>query len=114
MPAKPGLYANIWAKRERIAQGSSEKMRRPGTKGAPTEKAFVESAKTAKPQKEKTMKAAVKKAKGGMAKMASMDKAGRALKKSTADSKGRAMKSGLTGYGGVMAMKKGGSAKKGK
>jgi hypothetical protein len=114
MPAKPGLYANIWAKRERIAQGSSEKMRRPGTKGAPTEKAFVESAKTAKPQKEKTM--ATKKAKGGMAKLASLDKAGRALKTSTADSKGRAMskKSGLTGYGGVMAMKKGGSAKKGK
>jgi hypothetical protein len=45
---KPGLYANIHAKRERIAAGSKEKMRKPGTKGAPTKKAFIESAKTAK------------------------------------------------------------------
>lgn len=45
---KPGLYANIAAKRERIAEGSGEKMRKPGTKGAPTAKAFKESAKTAK------------------------------------------------------------------
>ena len=48
MAAKPGLYANIHKKRERIAAGSGEKMRKPGTKGAPTKKAFVESAKTAK------------------------------------------------------------------
>jgi hypothetical protein len=45
---RPGLYANIHAKRKRIAEGSSEKMRKPGTKGAPTAKAFRESAKTAK------------------------------------------------------------------
>ena len=45
---KPGLYANIHAKRERIAAGSKEKMRKPGTEGAPTAKAFKESAKTAK------------------------------------------------------------------
>jgi hypothetical protein len=45
---KPGLYANINAKRERIAAGSSEKMRKPGTKGAPTANAFKQSAKTAK------------------------------------------------------------------
>jgi hypothetical protein len=45
---KPGLYANIWAKRKRIAQGSGEKMRKVGTKGAPTAKAFKEAAKTAK------------------------------------------------------------------
>ena len=45
---KPGLYANIHAKRERIKAGSGEKMRKPGTKGAPTAKAFRESAKTAK------------------------------------------------------------------
>ena len=45
---KPGLYANINAKRERIAAGSGEKMRKPGEKGAPTAKAFRESAKTAK------------------------------------------------------------------
>ena len=46
--AKPGLYANIHAKRERIAKGSGEKMRKPGAEGAPTAKAFKESAKTAK------------------------------------------------------------------
>ena len=44
----PGLYAAIHAKRERIAAGSGEKMRKPGTPGAPTAKAFKESAKTAK------------------------------------------------------------------
>lgn len=43
-----GLYANIWAKRKRIAAGSNEKMRKPGSKGAPTNKAFIQSAKTAK------------------------------------------------------------------
>ena len=42
-----GLYANINAKRKRIAAGSKEKMRKPGSKGAPTAQAFVESAKTA-------------------------------------------------------------------
>jgi len=46
--AKGGLYANIHAKQERIAHGSGEKMRRVGTKGAPTKEAFIESAKTAK------------------------------------------------------------------
>ena len=45
---KPGLYANIAAKRERIAKGSGEKMRKVGSKGAPTKQDFVESAKTAK------------------------------------------------------------------
>ena len=45
---KPGLYANIHAKQERIKAGSGEKMRKPGAKGAPTAKAFKESAKTAK------------------------------------------------------------------
>lgn len=45
---KNGLYANIHAKRERIKAGSGEKMRNPGTKGAPTAKAFKDSAKTAK------------------------------------------------------------------
>jgi hypothetical protein len=43
-----GLYANIHAKRERIAHGSGEKMRKPGSAGAPTAHAFRESAKTAK------------------------------------------------------------------
>ena len=48
MLMKPGLYANIHKKRARIAAGSGEKMRKPGTKGAPTAKAFRDSAKTAK------------------------------------------------------------------
>ena len=43
-----GLYANIHAKRERIKNGSGEKMRKVGQKGAPTAEAFKESAKTAK------------------------------------------------------------------
>lgn len=46
--AKPGLYANIHAKRRRIAAGSKEKMRKPGTKGAPTAANFRRAAKTAK------------------------------------------------------------------
>lgn len=46
--AKPGLYDNIWAKRKRIALGSGEKMRKPGSSGAPTAKAFKKSALTAK------------------------------------------------------------------
>lgn len=45
---KVGLYANINAKRKRIAAGSGEKMRKPGSKGAPTAQAFINSAKTAK------------------------------------------------------------------
>jgi len=53
MKSGGGLYANIHAKQERIAAGSDEKMRKPGSKGAPTADAFVQSAKT------------VKKAKGG-------------------------------------------------
>ena len=48
MVNKPGLYANIAAKRARIKAGSGEKMRKVGSKGAPTAKAFKESAKTAK------------------------------------------------------------------
>ena len=43
-----GLYANINAKRKRIAKGSGEKMRKVGSKGAPTTQAFIQSAKTAK------------------------------------------------------------------
>ena len=48
-----GLYANIHAKRKRIAEGSGEKMRKPGAKGAPTAKAFKASAKTAKKKAKK-------------------------------------------------------------
>ena len=45
---KVGLYANINAKKKRIAKGSGEKMRKVGSKGAPTAQAFINSAKTAK------------------------------------------------------------------
>jgi len=53
MATKPGLYANIAAKRKRIKEEKAEgkpveRMRKPGTKGAPTKQAFIDSAKTAK------------------------------------------------------------------
>jgi len=51
--AKPGLYANISAKKARIKAGSCEKMRKVGTKGAPTKQAFINSAKTAKKKPKK-------------------------------------------------------------
>jgi len=56
MATKPGLYANIHAKQERIekqkaAGGKVETMRKPGTKGAPTAAAFKQAAKTAKKAK---------------------------------------------------------------
>jgi hypothetical protein len=43
-----GLYANINAKKKRIADGSGEKMRKPGARGAPSAQDFINSAKTAK------------------------------------------------------------------
>lgn len=49
--AKRGLYANIHAKRKRIKAGSDERMRKPGSKGAPTADAFKKAAKTAKKKK---------------------------------------------------------------
>ena len=51
--AKRGLYANIHAKKKRIAAGSGEKMRKPGAKGAPTKANFIRSAMTAKKPKKK-------------------------------------------------------------
>lgn len=48
-----GLYANIAAKKKRIAAGSGEQMRRVGSKGAPSAKAFAQSAKTSKSAKKK-------------------------------------------------------------
>mgnify|MGYP000985074303 CR=1 FL=1 len=51
MAKKPGLYDNIHAKKKRIEEGSAEKMRKPGTKGAPTDEAFKDSLKTAKRKK---------------------------------------------------------------
>jgi hypothetical protein len=53
-----GLYANIAAKKARIKAGSGEKMRKVGSKGAPTKQAFINSAKTAKKPKKKTTKKA--------------------------------------------------------
>ena len=44
----PGLYENINAKKKRIAAGSGEKMRKPGSKGAPSKQDFINSLKTAK------------------------------------------------------------------
>ena len=49
--AKPGLYANIHAKRKRIAAGSGEKMRKAGSPGSPTNSNFKRAAKTAKQNK---------------------------------------------------------------
>ena len=51
MAKKPGLYENIAAKRKRIAAGSGEKMRKPGSTGAPSAADFRKSAKTAKKNK---------------------------------------------------------------
>lgn len=51
MATKPGLYANIAAKRRRIKAGSGERMRKPGSKGAPSAKDFRDAAKTAKKKK---------------------------------------------------------------
>ena len=48
MSNKQGLYANIHAKRKRIAAGSGEMMRKPGSKGAPTKANFKRAAKTAR------------------------------------------------------------------
>ena len=49
MPGKKkGLYANIHAKKKRIKAGSGESIRKPGTKGAPTAKAFKQAKKTAR------------------------------------------------------------------
>jgi len=56
MGKRPGLYKNIHKKRARIKAGSGEKMRKPGSKGAPTAKAFRESAKTAKKRPAKKKK----------------------------------------------------------
>jgi len=53
---KPGLYDRIHAKRARIKAGSGEKMRKPGSKGAPTAAQFKKAAKTAKPAKKKQPK----------------------------------------------------------
>ena len=57
---KSGLYANIAAKRERIAKGSGEKMRKLGSKGAPSAADFKEAAKTAKPTRKEMIASKMK------------------------------------------------------
>lgn len=84
-----GLYANIHAKRERIADGSKERMRKAGSKGAPTEEAFKKSARTAKAhggltsldgemQTQEKVSGRVAKAHGGNLSSLEMNKGGRA------------------------------------
>lgn len=51
MATKPGLYSNIQNKRKRIAAGSGERMRKVGSKGAPSAQDFKDAAKTAKKRK---------------------------------------------------------------
>jgi hypothetical protein len=70
MPTKkPGLYANIHAKQQRIAHGSGETMRKPGDKGAPSADNFERAADTAKPAAKKSpgRKTANKKSSGKQA-----------------------------------------------
>jgi hypothetical protein len=57
---KDGLYANIHRKRARIEAGSGEKMRKAGSKGAPSAEDFKESAKTAKPTRRKMIESKMK------------------------------------------------------
>lgn len=57
---KPGLYANIHKKQARIAAGSGEKMRKPGSKGAPSAADFKEAAKTAKPTRKEMIASKMK------------------------------------------------------
>ena len=68
MAPSPGLYRNIKRKRDRIAAQKAagktpERMRKPGTKGAPTAKAFKQAAKTAKPKPKTKTKTAKRKTK---------------------------------------------------
>ena len=56
MAKRPGLYANIAAKRRRIKAGSGEKMRKKGAKGAPSDKNFKDAARTAKKRPKKKTK----------------------------------------------------------
>ena len=77
--AKRGLYANIHAKKKRIAAGSGEKMRKVGTKGAPTAANFKRAAKTAKkPRKKKIMASAAWTRKAGKSPSGGLNAKGRA------------------------------------
>ena len=75
---KQGLYSNINAKKARIAAGSGEKMRKVGSKGAPTADAFKQAAKTAKkPKKVKQMKTPTWQTKAGQNKSGGLNAKGR-------------------------------------
>jgi hypothetical protein len=52
-PKKPGLYANINAKRKRMEEGAKERKARPGEADYPDKSAFKAAAKTAKKRKPK-------------------------------------------------------------
>ena len=121
--AKQGLYSNIRNKQARIAKGSGEKMRKPGSKGAPTAAAFKDAAKTAKPVIKasaggpiagaKTMMKKKGFSKGGVAKKGMKKKGyakGGAVKKMA---NGGMAKKGMAKGGAVKKMAKGGMAKKG-
>ena len=71
---KHGLYYNIHKKQMRIAHGSHEKMRTPGTKGAPSAKAFKQAAKTAHGRGRFGLKKGTPATKAYMAKLRSMRK----------------------------------------
>jgi len=119
---KPGLYANIHAKKKRIAGGSKETMRKPGSKGAPTAANFKAAAKTAKTPKKAAMGGEMKVsnpmmkkkgyAKGGAAKKpaaAKMRNGGAMMKKKGYAKGGAAKKPVATKMrnGGAMMKKKG-------
>ena len=55
-----GLYANIHAKRKRIAEGSGEKMAKKGAEGRPSAQDFKDAAKTAKPTRRETIESKMK------------------------------------------------------
>jgi hypothetical protein len=57
---KNGLYANIHAKRKRIAEGSGEKMKKTGAEGRPSAQDFKDAAKTAKPTRRETIESKMK------------------------------------------------------
>jgi hypothetical protein len=94
-----GLYENINAKRERIAKGSGEKMRKVGAAGAPSRKDFIESAKTAKPVKKGY-------AMGGMVDTGKAEKMPQGMKKPSPPATGQVNFSGAYARGGRAVMAK--------
>ena len=110
---KPGLYANIHAKKKRIAGGSKETMRKPGSKGAPTAANFTAAAKTAKKPRKAAMGGEMK-VSNPMMKKKGYAKGGAAKKKAPAKMRngGAMMKKKGFAKGGAAKMKRGGAARK--